>query len=97
MASILIRNTDKKARITLPKDFADQTVTIEQVDATELRIKKAKVIPEKELWLWQNPVAIGKVLEGLEQAKAGEFADGPDLTKELEALADVDENDTEGE
>src|ERR1700689_2104517 len=41
--------TDEKARITLPKNFASSTVLVEQVSETELRIRKARVIPEDDL------------------------------------------------
>jgi hypothetical protein len=43
------RTTDAKARVTLPRSFANATVLIEQVSDTELRIRKAKVIPEDEV------------------------------------------------
>lgn len=42
------RTTDAKARISLPKAFANSTVLIEQVSDTEVRIRKAKVVPEDE-------------------------------------------------
>lgn len=44
----LIRTTDKKARVSLPGAFANATVIIEQVSDTELRIRKAQVVPEDE-------------------------------------------------
>ena len=43
------RTTDAKARLVLPKSFANATVVLEQVSETELRIRRAKVIPEDEL------------------------------------------------
>ena len=43
------RSTDAKGRISLPKAFANATVIIEQVNENELRIRKARVIPEDEL------------------------------------------------
>jgi len=43
------RTTDAKARLVLPKAFANATVIIEQVSDTELRVRRAKVIPEDEL------------------------------------------------
>lgn len=43
------RATDSKARLVLPKSFANATVIIEQVSETELRIRRAKVVPEDEL------------------------------------------------
>ena len=43
------RTTDAKARLVLPKAFANSTVIIEQVSATELRVRRARVIAEDEL------------------------------------------------
>jgi hypothetical protein len=43
------RKTDARARVTLPRSFANTTVIIEQVSDTELRIRKAKVIPLEEV------------------------------------------------
>jgi hypothetical protein len=43
------RTTDTKARVTLPRAFANSTVIIEQVSETEIRIRKARVIPEDEI------------------------------------------------
>ncbi len=43
------RTTDAKGRLVLPKAFANATVLVEQVSETELRIRRAKVIPEDEL------------------------------------------------
>jgi hypothetical protein len=43
------RTTDAKARLSLPKSFANSTVLIEQISDTELRIRKARVIPEDEM------------------------------------------------
>src|SRR5947209_20403182 len=47
--TVLTYTTDEKARITLPKNFANSTVLVEQVSETELRIRKAHVIPEDDL------------------------------------------------
>ncbi|MBS0262944.1 MAG: DUF1778 domain-containing protein [Planctomycetes bacterium] len=43
------RTTDAKARLVLPKSFANATVIIEQVSETELRVRRARVIAEDEL------------------------------------------------
>jgi hypothetical protein len=43
------RSTDAKGRVSLPKAFANATVVIEQVNENELRIRKARVIPEDEI------------------------------------------------
>ena len=43
------RSTDPKGRVSLPKNFANSMVIIEQISDTELRIRKAQIIPEDEL------------------------------------------------
>ena len=43
------RRTDSKARVRLPRSFASSTVIVEQINDTELRIRKAIVIPEDEI------------------------------------------------
>ena len=43
------RTTDAKGRVSLPKAFANVTVVIEQMNENELRIRKARVIPEDEI------------------------------------------------
>jgi hypothetical protein len=43
------RTTDAKARLVLPKAFANATVIVEQVSDSELRVRRAKVIAEDEL------------------------------------------------
>src|SRR5882672_9151746 len=44
-----VRTTDAKARVTLPKSFANATVIVEAISDTELRICKAEVIPEDQV------------------------------------------------
>jgi uncharacterized protein (DUF1778 family) len=43
------RTTDAKARLVLPKSFANATVVVEQLNDTEIRVRRAKVVPEDEL------------------------------------------------
>lgn len=43
------RTTDAKARLVLPKAFANATVIIEQVSETEVRVRRAKVVAEDDL------------------------------------------------
>jgi hypothetical protein len=51
------RSTDSKARISLPKAFANATVIIEHVSDTEIRIRKARVIPEDEVRFYEESAA----------------------------------------
>jgi uncharacterized protein (DUF1778 family) len=48
MAAIT-RTTDRKARVSLPRAFANATILIEEISDTELRIRKAQVIPEDDI------------------------------------------------
>jgi len=43
------RSTDAKGRLSLPKAFANATVIIDQLSGTELRIRKAMILPENEI------------------------------------------------
>ena len=43
------RTTDSKARLSLPKSFANATVILEQLSESEIRIRRAKVIAEDEI------------------------------------------------
>ena len=48
------RSTDAKGRVSLPRAFANSTVIIEQVSDTEVRIRKAVVIPEDEVRFYEE-------------------------------------------
>jgi hypothetical protein len=79
-ASLMTTKTaDSKGRISLGSRFANQTVIVEDVDPTEVRITLAQVIPQREVWLHKNPKAKASVMRGLKQAKAGKTAKSPDL------------------
>ncbi len=43
------RTTDAKARLVLPKEFANATVIVERLSDTEVRIRRAKVVAEDDL------------------------------------------------
>jgi hypothetical protein len=49
MPSVTPRFTDKKARLILPPRFANSAVLIEELSDTELRIRKAVILPEDEV------------------------------------------------
>ena len=54
MPSVIPRFTDKKARLILPARFASSAVLIEEVSETELRIRKARIIPDDELRFYEE-------------------------------------------
>ena len=69
------RTTDAKARLSLPKSFANATVIIEQISETELRIRKARVIPEDEIVFAEETMC--KPLSNEERDRFLEMLDNP--------------------
>lgn len=57
-----------------------RTVIVEE-HGDEVVVKLARVIPEREAWLYQNPKALASVRRGLEQAREGRLTKGPDLRR----------------
>jgi len=51
------RTTDSKGRVTLPRGFANSPVIIERVSETEVRIRKAVVVPEEEMRFYEEAAA----------------------------------------
>ena len=84
---------DAKGRVTLGERFANRTVIVEEIDDTEVRVTLARVIPEREAWLFRNPKAKAAVLKGIAQAKDGEVGPGPDMNKARKVAARIADND----
>jgi hypothetical protein len=81
------KNTDSKGRITLGESFANRTMLIE-TRGDEIVLRLARVIPERESWLYENTDALASVRQGLKEAKSRTFAKkGPDL-RAAASLAD---------
>jgi hypothetical protein len=65
--SVVTRKTDRRGRIVLPDDFANQTVVIERIGDGELRLRKKKTLaqlvagitPESLHGEWQTGPAVG--------------------------------------
>lgn len=73
------RTTDAKGRLTLPRSFANATVIVEQVSETELRIRKAVIVPEDELRFAEESAA---PLSDRERDRFLEFLDSPPAPNE---------------
>jgi hypothetical protein len=78
------RQADSKGRITLGEAFANRTLLVEE-QGDRIILRLARVIPESEAWLYDNPAALDAVRRGLKQAQAGELQDGPDLSRKRKA------------
>lgn len=72
------KTVDKKGRVTLGRKFAGRGVQIERA-GDDLVLRFAKVVPDREAWLWENEAAAEMVGTGLAQARRGELGEGPDL------------------
>lgn len=83
------KTADNKGRIALGKEFAGVPVIIEHISEFEVRIRKARVIPESEAWLWENEEALRTVKQGLKQAQGMDFATGPDLNSDDELVGEL--------
>lgn len=87
------RNTDSKGRIVLGKSYANRTMIVEQ-HGEAIVLRPARVIPERQAWLYENEKSLVSVRRRLEQARAGSFAGpGPDLAA-VRALAQQVESAT---
>ncbi len=76
----LAKNVDSKGRLTLGESFANRTVLVEDRGAGEVLVRLARVIPEREAWLYDNKGALAAVRRGLRQAADGKWArKGPDM------------------
>ncbi|MHC4478784.1 MAG: hypothetical protein ACYTEL_24390, partial [Planctomycetota bacterium] len=67
MAIPVYKTTDARGRLGLGADFANQVFIIKIVDE-EIHAIPARLLPEREAWLFANPLAKARVLKGLEQA-----------------------------
>jgi len=83
----MIKTADSKGRISLGQRFANKPVIIEDLSDTEVKISLARVIPEREMWLYENPEAREMVFSALERLKRGEFAEDPPDIEADEELA----------
>jgi hypothetical protein len=86
--STLAKNVDSKGRLTLGESFANRTVLVEAHGEGEVLVRLARVIPQREAWLYDNKGALAAVRRGLGQSSAGKFAKKPPNLKEAAALGE---------
>ena len=78
MKSVLTKQVDSKGRLTLGEAFANETVLVELHGEDEVIVRRARVIPARESWLYDNKAALASVRRGLQQATEHHFVEGPD-------------------
>ena len=81
------KTTDAKGRVTLGGHFANRAVIVEPQGDDAVVVRLARVIPEREAWLYENPKALAAVRRGLDQARKGKVAKNPPDLKAAAKLA----------
>lgn len=89
-ADAVTKTADSKGRVVLGGRFANRPVIIEKLSDTEMIVKLARVIPEREAWLYENPEALAAVRSGLAHARAGKLTKGPDLDADAKLVAELE-------
>lgn len=84
----MTKNADSKGRVTLGNAFANRTVIVESISDGEVLVKLARVIPEREAWLFKNGEALDSVRRGIAEARALRFSKNPPDLKGDSILAD---------
>jgi hypothetical protein len=82
------KTADGKGRIALGQRFANQTVIVEEIDPTEVRVTIATVLPQRELWLHRNATVKKSVSRGLAQARSGKLSRNPPNLEQDAQLAE---------
>jgi hypothetical protein len=86
------KSTDSKGRVSLGGHFANRAVIVEQRGEGEVIVRLARVIPEREAWLYENPKALAAVRRGLDQARKGNVAKkSPDLKAAAKLAAQLED------
>ena len=69
--------------MTLGGHFANRAVIVVHRSDDEVIVRLARVIPEREAWLYENPKALASVRRGLDQARKGNVTRNPPDLKRL--------------
>jgi len=67
--TVEVKTIGSSGQISLGKEHAGRTVTVEEIEDGVWLVKAARVIPENELWLHRSPVAeeIDRAIEWAEK------------------------------
>jgi hypothetical protein len=84
MSAATTRTVDGRGRLSLGPAFAGRLVLITELPNGSIEITPAEAVPAREAWLHKNRSALKSVVAGIEQARAGQFAEAPDLDADAE-------------
>jgi hypothetical protein len=66
-------SSDSRGRLSIGAVVKGKRYRVMVNDAGQILLDPVVAIPERELWLWQNPEAIASVQQGIQQAEAGDL------------------------
>ena len=81
------KTADAKGRVTLGGNFANRPVIVESHGDDAIVVRLARLIPEREAWLYENQSALAAVRQGLDEARKGKVAKTPPNLKVAAKLA----------
>lgn len=84
------KQADARGRVSLGSVFANRTFLVE-MSGDCIVIRPARVIPEREAWLYDNKEALDRVRKGLAQARNQQFAVAPSLEEARRIAAGMPE------
>lgn len=64
---------DSRGRLSIGAATKGKNYRVMVNDAGQILLDPVVAVPERELWLWQNPEAIASVQQGIQQAASGEL------------------------
>ena len=85
------KTVDPRGRLSLGKAFANRLVIIKELGGGMLQLIPAEAVPTPEVWLHKNREAFEAVAQGIEEARAGQFAESPDLNADADWSDDGDD------
>ena len=83
-----VTQSDSRGRLTLGQVVKGKSYRVMINNEGQILLDPVVSIPERELWLWQNPDALASVKRGIEQASTeqgrdlGDFSQYADLEVE---------------
>jgi hypothetical protein len=75
---------DSRGRFSIGAIAKSKAYRVQVNEAGQILLDPVVTVPERELWLWQNPEAIASVQRGIEQAATGKLQDRGDFAQYTE-------------
>ncbi|HUS44911.1 MAG TPA: hypothetical protein VM219_02635 [Phycisphaerae bacterium] len=82
------KTVDARGRLTLGPRYANRLVIVREHEDGALEVIPAEAVPAREVWLYKNAKALEAVRAGIEEARAGRFAEAPDVKADSDDAED---------